>query len=237
MPPRRRAPARMIAYVRVSTDEQADSGLGLESQIRQVTSECERREWRMVRLIRDEGKSAKTLARPGLQEALQAIADGKADGIVAAKLDRLSRSVIDFARLLDWAFDLDVTIVALDLQVDTSTAGGRLVANVISAVAEWERAVIAERTAAGMAVKRSQGNAISRPAVADNPELLARIQAGVAGGMTFQEIANDLNRDGVPTLRGGKKWRPSSVSNAAGSKRRSTRPEQVDLPQPKRRKR
>lgn len=237
MPARRGAPERMIGYVRVSTDEQARSGLGLEAQVRSVTDECERRGWRMVRLVRDEGVSAKTLERPGLQQALRAIADGKADGIVAAKLDRLSRSVIDFSTLLDWAEDVDATIVALDLQVDTSTAAGRLMANLVSAIAEWEREIIGERTAAGMAVKRSQGLPISRPAVSDRPELMARIKELRDCGWTLQRIADQLNRDGVPTLRGGKEWRPSSVATAAGATRRKPRRKPVDLPQRKRRTR
>lgn len=228
----------MIGYVRVSTDEQARSGLGLEAQVRTVTDECERRGWRMVRLVRDEGVSAKTLERPGLRQALTSIAEGKADGIVAAKLDRLSRSVIDFSALLDWADDLDATIVALDLQVDTSTAAGRLMANLVSAIAEWEREIIGERTAGGMAVKRSQGSPISRAAVADRPELMTRIrQLRDDKGMTLQQIADLLNREGVPTLRGGKEWRPSSVSTAAGAKRRKPRRKPVDLPQRKRRTR
>lgn len=233
----RRGPERMIGYVRVSTDEQARSGLGLEAQVRTVTDECERRGWRMVELVRDEGVSAKTLERPGLRKALKAIADGRADGIVAAKLDRLSRSVIDFSTLLDWADDLGVTIVALDLQVDTSTAAGRLMANLVSAIAEWEREIIGERTAAGMAVKRSQGQPISRASVADQPELASRIKQLRDQGMTLQGIADLLNREGVPTLRGGKEWRPSSVSSAAGSRRRKPRRKSVDLPQPKRRTR
>lgn len=230
-------PSRMIGYVRVSTAEQAESGLGLADQERVVRDECERRGWRMTRLIRDAGQSAKTLDRPGLQTALEAVADGKADGIVAAKLDRLSRSVIDFAELLDWADRLDATIVALDLQVDTSTAGGRLVANVISAVAEWEREVIGERTSAGMAIKRSQGEPISRPSVADLPALTARIRELREGGWTLQRIADELNIDGVPTLRGGKEWRPSSVATAAGWQRRKPRRKPTDLPERKRRTR
>src|SRR4051812_20670233 len=110
--PRSLAPERMIGYVRVSTDEQAESGLGLASQERTVRQECRHRGWHLVRLVRDEGLSAKTLERPGLQLALRAIADGQADGIIAAKLDRLSRSVIDFATLLDWAESAEATIVA-----------------------------------------------------------------------------------------------------------------------------
>lgn len=236
--PRRGAPDRMVAYVRVSTEEQAASGLGLEAQVRIVTDECARRGWRMVRLIREEGVSAKTLERPGLKIALQLIADGKADGIVAAKLDRLSRSVIDFSTLLDWADRIDATIVALDLQVDTSTAAGRLMANLVSAIAEWEREIIGERTAAGMAVLRRQGKPISRPAVADRPDLVLKIQElRDRRGMTLQQIADQLNREGIPTLRGGKEWRPSSVSNAAGVQRRKPRRKPVDLPERKRRTR
>jgi DNA invertase Pin-like site-specific DNA recombinase len=120
--------------------------------------------------------------------------------------------------------------VALDLGVDTSSPGGRLVANVFASVAEWERATVAARTKAGLAAVRAQGKPISRPSLADRPELRARIAAMRASGLTLQAIADTLNSERVPTVRGGSRWRPSSVQNAAGWTRRKPRRQPTELP-------
>src|SRR4051812_33313444 len=111
---------RIIGYIRVSTDEQGASGAGLEAQRSAILAECERRGWQLVR-VEEEVLSAKTLRRPGLQRALDACRSGEAAGIVVAKLDRLSRSLIDFAGLLTEAQRGGWNVVALDLGVDLST--------------------------------------------------------------------------------------------------------------------
>lgn len=222
---------RLLGYVRVSTAEQSESGLGLRSQEQQVRAECEHRGYQLLRIIRDEGQSAATLERPGLRHALERIAAGAADGLIVAKLDRLSRSVVDFGLLLEWFTELDATLIALDLSIDTSTPGGRLVANVFASVAEWERDTIAARTAAGLAQLRAQGKPTGRPAVADRPELAARIRAMREDEWTLQAIADQLTIEGIPTARGAKRWRPSSVQSAAGSKRRKPRRKATALPE------
>jgi DNA invertase Pin-like site-specific DNA recombinase len=134
-------PARMIGYCRVSTDEQAMSGLGLADQEKRIREMAKPHGWRIVQMIRDEGLSAGTLERAGLYRALGQLAAGRADGLVVAKLDRLTRSTVDFGLLLEWFKDAGKTLVLLDLGVDTSTAGGELVANVI----DERRAVGARR--------------------------------------------------------------------------------------------
>jgi DNA invertase Pin-like site-specific DNA recombinase len=91
------SPMRVIGYVRVSTEEQALSGAGLEAQRRAITAECKRRGWELLETIEDAGYSAKDLKRPGVQEALRALEAGDAKALVVAKLDRLSRSMLDFA--------------------------------------------------------------------------------------------------------------------------------------------
>jgi DNA invertase Pin-like site-specific DNA recombinase len=227
----------VLGYVRVSTAEQAGNGYGLEAQETVIRDECARRGWQLLDVIRDEGASAKSLDRPGLRQALERIAAGEAGGLLAAKLDRLSRSVVDFGVLLERFEDAGATLVALDLGLDTSTPGGRLVANVFASVAEWERDIIGARTREGLAAARAQGRTISRAAIADNPKLRARIERMRARGMTLQAIADKLNREGVPTLRGAKAWRPSSVQAAAGYKRRKARRKVVELPAVRRRPR
>jgi DNA invertase Pin-like site-specific DNA recombinase len=228
--------ANVIGYARVSTAEQNENGYGLEAQEAAIRAECERRGWTLLEVIRDEGVSGKSLDRPGIRLALERIAAGKASGLIASRLDRLSRSVVDFGLLLEWFTEARATLVALDLGIDTSTSGGRLVANVFASVAEWERDVIADRTREGLAAARAGGKQISRPAVADDPQLRRRIARMRDRGMTLQAISNKLNTEGVPTIRGGAEWRPSSVQAAAGYKRRKPRRKLVDLPDARRRR-
>ena len=194
---------KLLGYARVSTDDQATTGYGLDAQETAIRDACAQRGWVLTELLRDEGESGKSLDRPALREALEAIAANKASGLVVAKLDRLSRSVADFAALLEWFTEAEATLVALDLGIDTSTPGGRLVANVFASVAEWEREVIAARTREGLLAARASGKAISRPALVDDPKLHRRIKRMRERGMTLQAIADRLNKEGVPTLRGG----------------------------------
>jgi DNA invertase Pin-like site-specific DNA recombinase len=115
---------RVVGYVRVSTEEQAVSGAGLEAQRRAIVAECRRRGWELVETIEDAGYSAKDLKRPGVQEALRALEAGEAKALVVAKLDRRSRSMLDFAALMATAQKQHWTLVALDCAVDTSTPAG-----------------------------------------------------------------------------------------------------------------
>lgn len=223
---------RVIGYVRVSTVDQATSGLGLEAQRHAIETECAARQWLLVDLVADEGTTGKTLDRPGLHEALRRISEGEADTLLVSKLDRASRSVVDFGLLLDWFQRADADFVALDLGVDTSTPAGRLVANVLASVAEWEAATISARTREGLAVKRARGEPISREAVADNAAVADRIRAMRASGSALQAIANALNDDGVPTTRGGSRWRPSSVQTVLGYRRPASGRSRSPLPRP-----
>lgn len=224
---------RIIPYLRVSTDEQAQHGYGLDAQESALRQEFDRRGWDWMEPFRDEGISAKTLERPALKEALKLIACREADGLAVAKLDRLTRSVVDFARLLEWFQDARATLVALDLQVDTSTPAGRLVATVLASVAEWERDVIAQRTRDGLAARRSRGESMGRPCMSDRPELVARIRAWHLDGWSLRAIATHLNNTAISTVRGGKEWRPSSVQAVLGYKRGRSRTV-ADLPKIKR---
>jgi DNA invertase Pin-like site-specific DNA recombinase len=213
-------PLRMIGYCRVSTDEQAMSGLGLADQEKRIREMAKPHGWRIVQMIRDEGLSAGTLDRAGLYRALGQLAAGRADGLAVAKLDRLTRSTVDFGLLLEWFKDSGKILVLLDLGVDTSTAGGELVANVIASVAQWERGVISERTRAALAQLRLQGKPTGRPAVIDDQALRDRIRAMKDDEeLTLRQICDRLNAEGVPTMRGAVKWQPSAIQSALGYKR------------------
>src|SRR6516165_9307386 len=117
---------RVIGYVRVSTEEQAMSGAGLQAQRAAIAREARRRGWELVETIEDRGYSAKDLRRPGVQEALRALEAGEAKALVVAKLDRLSRSMLDFASLMATAQKQHWALVALDVAVDTSTPAGEM---------------------------------------------------------------------------------------------------------------
>ncbi len=220
----------MVLYVRVSTEEQAVFGHGLDAQRADLERAAEYQSWKVVELIRDEGVSGKDLDRPGLRRALELIVADKADGLAVAKLDRLSRSVIDAGMLAEWFGVAGARLVALDLNIDTSTPSGTMVLFVLAAVAQWERETIAARTRDGLAALRAKGMPTGRPAVADLPELCQRIAVMRSQGLTLQAIADALNADCIPTIRGGTHWRVSSVQSAAGYQRRRPRRKPTELP-------
>ena len=199
----------VIGYLRVSTEEQGRSGLGLDAQRTVIEAQARARGWD-VRWVADEAASAKSLHRPGMRLALAALQRGEAQAIVVAKLDRLSRSVQDFAGLLDVARRQHWAVIALDLGVDTTTSAGELVANVMAAVAQWERRVIGERTSAALHAAQLRGVHVGRPAAldADSQQRLLDLRAT---GMSYKRIADTLNAESVPTAHGGD-WHPTTVS-------------------------
>lgn len=228
---------RVILYVRVSTSDQATTGLGLVAQEAALRAEADRRQWQVVEVVRDDGVSARSLDRPGVRHVLEQLVAGHADVLAVAKLDRLTRSLPDLCDLLAWASTHRVALVALDLGLDMTTGTGRLVASVMGAVAEWERDRIAERTGEAAAVVRGRGEQWGGLAgvASSAPGVAARIRDERAAGATWQSIADGLNADGVPTVRGGALWRVSSVQTAAGYRRPAPTPRRADLPQPRRR--
>ena len=183
-----------------------------------IQEACDRGRWELVEVVTDR-ENGQTLDRPGLTYALEQIADGKAQGLVVSELRRVSRSIADLGALMAWFRDARAALIALDLGVDTSTPAGREVAAAMVRVGEWERERAATRSRHALAPVRTGG----RPAVADRPQLLERITMMREAKMTLQAIADQLNAEGVPTLRGGKMWRPSSVQAALGYKRPGAR--------------
>ena len=227
---------QLVGYARVSSDEQARSGLGLEDQERAIRAAAGRT-WDLVEVVRDEGRSGKDLDRPVLRDLLDRVACGEVDGLVVAKLDRLSRSVGDVVRLGEWADRAGAQLVLLDIDVDTTKPTGRLFLHVAAALSEWERGVIGERTAAALDVRKGQGRPYGRPTVAGVlPDVAARIAAERAAGSSWQAIADGLSRDEVPTVRGGSIWRVSSVQSAGGYRRPPAPRKVIALPEVTRRR-
>ena len=202
-------PSLVVGYVRVSTDEQAVSGLGLAAQRAAIEAECARRGWSLV-AIHEDILSGKNLDRPGMAAALAAVESDAASTIVVAKLDRLSRSLGDFASLMARAQAGRWNLVALDLGIDLATAAGEFMANVMASAAQWERRIIGQRTRDALAVKRAQGVRLGRPQKVP-AELVSRIRAAHQAGEGWSAIARQLNAQSVPTVHGGSKWYPSTV--------------------------
>jgi DNA invertase Pin-like site-specific DNA recombinase len=207
---------RVLAYLRVSTEEQADSGAGLAAQRSAILSEAERRGWGEVDFIEDAGHSGKSLRRPGIEAALDALRRKQADVLVVSKVDRLSRSLVDFAGLMNRSTKEGWALVALDLGVDTTTPTGEMVANVMATFAQFERRLIGQRTKDALREKRRAAEAQGRVfRIGRDAAVPAEIVAAMVGqyrsGATLSAIADRLTADGVPTSQGGRRWYPSTV--------------------------
>ncbi len=211
--------ARVVGYLRVSTDEQADSGAGLAAQRAAVEAEAARRGWELVAIEVDASASGKTMSgRPALAAALAALTGGKADVLLVAKLDRLSRSLLDIASLMARSQSDGWSLVALDLGVDTSTPAGEFMASVMASAAQWERRIIGQRTRDALSVKRQQGVRLGRPPSIPG-DVTKVIQQHRASGLSIRAIADRLSADMVPTVGGGSRWSPSSVQRVLQSSR------------------
>jgi DNA invertase Pin-like site-specific DNA recombinase len=180
---------QVLGYVRVSTDEQ---DAGIEAQRQAIASEVERRGWQLLDVIEDAGYSARNLRRPGIQTAQERLRRGKAQALVVAKLDRLSRSMLDFTGLMARAQKEGWALVALDCAVDTTTPAGEAMANVLATFAQFERRLIGQRTREALATKRAAGVRLGRPR--SLPEKVrARIMRERQGGATPSNAATWLS--------------------------------------------
>lgn len=200
---------RAYGYLRVSTEEQGDSRAGLEAQEATIREECGRRGWTLVEVRTDVASGKSLRRRDELGRTLRDLAAGRADVLVVAKLDRLSRSVSDFAGIMETAKDEGWSVRVLDLDVDMTTSMGELVANIMISLAQWERRVIGERTKAALVAVKARGERLGRK---DNvsPETRRLIRVLRESGLSWARIANRLTAEGVPTAQGGR-WHGATV--------------------------
>jgi DNA invertase Pin-like site-specific DNA recombinase len=204
---------RVIGYVTVS-EPRANETTPADA----IQAACQRSGWTLADIVRDR-ENGRILERPGLRYALEQIAKEKANALVVGEMRRLSRSIVDLGALLGWFRESGATLIALDTKLDTSTREGYHVATTLIALGNWERERIASRTRSALAEVRANGQPTGRPAVSDRPELLERISAMRAANLTLRAIADQLNAEQIPTLRGGREWRPSSIQAALGYRR------------------
>ena len=213
---------RTIAYVRVSTEDQATTGVSLDAQEARIAAYCAAMEWTDFEVVHDAGESAKSLKRPGIAGIIDQIRDGSVERIVVAKLDRLTRSIRDLSDLIDLCAKHDVALVSVGETLDTSSAAGRMVVNMLGVVGQWEREAIAERTSAALTHKRRSKLAYSTtpfgyrregdvllPDAFEQKALRKALRMDRAGA-SFREIARFLTDFGAKPHR-GKAWHASSV--------------------------
>jgi DNA invertase Pin-like site-specific DNA recombinase len=189
-------------------------------QARKIEATCQARGIELRKLVGDlESHPGPELRRPGLSHALELLDTGEVTCLIVTSLDRLTASPATLGTLIDWLEERDVRFVVVDIDLDTSTAEGQLAARALARVGGIERERNDQQGGLVLAFDRKVD--ARRPAVSDHPQLKQRIVAMRESGMTLQAIADSLNAEGVPTLRGGQKWRPSSVQAATGYQRPS----------------
>ncbi len=218
-----------VAYVRVSTQDQAAEGVGLAAQEARIGAYCSAMGFALSEVVRDAGESGKSLQRPGMAQILAGVRSGNIGRVVVLKLDRLTRSTRDLADVLELFAKADAALVSVSENLDTASACGRLVLNLIGSVAQWEREAIAERTASALAHKRQRrtvygatpfgyvrvgGALVLEPREQAALDEAARMERA---GASFRQIAARLTEIGVMPHR-GKSWHASSVRAVLRSK-------------------
>src|SRR3989454_8544651 len=220
------AATRTVVYCRVSTDKQADRGVSLDPQQAKAKAYAELYDLDIVDVVIDAAASAKTLARPGLERALGLLKAGKADALLVVKLDRLTRSVADLGKLVERYFAPGkAALLSVGEQIDTRSAAGRLVLNVLASVSQWEREAIGERTSAALQHKASQGEytggdvpygrRVTPGGARSEPDLQEEAARAVARqlraqGLSLRAVAAELHQRGIRS-RTGREFAPVQV--------------------------
>ena len=219
---------KAAVYVRVSTQEQATEGVSLEAQEDRIRAYCAMRGLELVAVVREEGVSGgKPLyTRPGGEELLRIVAQGKAEHVVVLKLDRLFRDAEDALRQTRAWDKAGVALHLVDMggqTIDTRSATGRMVLTMMAAFAELERGVIRERTATALRYKKAAGQAYGptpygyarRGAALVEVEaeqaVLSDIGAMRRAGLSLRSIARELTARRIPTKRGGT-WEAATIA-------------------------
>ncbi len=232
------APKRAVGYIRVSTDKQAKTGISLEAQHAKIAAMVQLQDATLLEIIQDD-ESGKSLDRPGMQRIIEMVKRRDIDLLIVYKLDRLTRSVVDLNELVTIFNKHKVSLVSLSESIDTGSASGWIVMNLLTVVSHWERLAISERTTFALRHKKStrkqlfnhdpygynrigftldtKGKKVggelqeNEDEMAVAREIIAR-RANLSGQPSLRHVAATLNQRGVPAKRGGK-WHASAVAN------------------------
>jgi len=211
---------KAIGYVRVSTDEQAKEGVSLDNQKARIKSLCNAKDWELMEIYIDEGKSGKDLRREGVQKLIEDTKARKFDVVVIYKVDRISRSQRDLWYLLDDVFEPNgVGFVSVNEPFDTTSAIGKACLGMIGVFAQLERDLISERTKDALQFKKSNGDVLGTPALGfsatrdeidDELAIVRYVKKLRREGLVLRKIAEILTAEGYQTKRGGK-WYAGTV--------------------------
>ncbi len=210
-----------IGYIRVSTEGQVEDGVSLDAQRSKLETWAKLHDEPVLLIFEDAGISGSSMTqRPGLQEALREVCQRKAT-LVVYSLSRRARSTKETLTISDRLAKSGAELVSLSEKIDTTSASGKMVFRMLAVLAEFERDQISERTRTAMAHLRKGGRRISRfapfgwdfddtsTALVENAAeqlVLARMRKQRQSGLTLRAIASDLDKEGVPTKRGGTRW-------------------------------
>lgn len=211
-----------IGYVRVSTDKQANEGVSLEAQEARIRAWCAANGYELAHVFVDAGISGKRMdTRQELMKALNSLKKGQA--LVSYSLSRLARSTKDALSIGEMVAKKKADLVSLSEQIDTTTAAGKMMYQMMAVLAEFERNLIAERTASALQHKKATGQKYCQQnpygfeaingrlvEVQQEAQVVAEIQASRSNGATLQSIADGLNGRGIPT-KTGKQWQPATI--------------------------
>jgi DNA invertase Pin-like site-specific DNA recombinase len=220
---------RVVGYVRVSTLSQATEGVSLAAQEAKLRAYCLAMDLDLVAVEKDEVSAKSLKGRDGLARALARIDSGEVSGLIVTKLDRLTRSVRDLGALVERYFEKRADLLSLADSIDTRTAAGRLVLNVLVSVAQWEREATGERTRDALAHMKAEGVKLGGAALGwkhgegvdeEGRRVVEAVEAEVAAvervfalkaeGLTLRAIAAKLEAEGIATKRGGR-WQAETV--------------------------
>ena len=223
-----------IGYIRVSTEKQANEGVSLEAQEAKIVSWCKANDYELVKVCVDAGISGagkkirgrssleKTMeTRPNLKAALKSLSKGNV--LVTYSLSRLARSTSDMLGIGELVASKKADMVSLSEQIDTTTAAGKMMFQMLAVLSEFERNLVAERTTNALQHKKRTGQKYTNQTpygfeaiegrlveVKQEVKVVAEIQSSRTGGKTLQFIADSLNTRGIPT-KTGKQWAPATI--------------------------
>jgi DNA invertase Pin-like site-specific DNA recombinase len=205
----------VVGYCREKPRELNPRAPSLKDQEKAIRKECTKRGYELVALYSDAGLP-ETQGRPALSAALASLNEGNGSILMVTKLDRLTRSMHVAARVLASAERGGWAIIALDSAVDTTSAEGGALIQVLALFDEMERKLLGEReTRPEFSVRRPPAR-LGRPSTL-SPDIVGRIVDQRKDGATWAAIADQLNDDAVPTAQGGKQWYPATVRHVANA--------------------
>lgn len=219
---------RVILYCRVSTIDQAENGISLEAQEAKLRAYADLYDLEVVDVVEDAGESAKSLNRPGLQRALAMLRHGDVNGLAVVKLDRLTRSIADWQILIDRYFGerQGKQLFSVADSIDTRTAAGRLVLNVLLSVAQWERETTGERTKEALRHKIRNFERVGKTRFGydlahdgcklipnESEQTSIRLMRQLrSDGLSLRRIAIELTDRGIATKEGLATWTHTAVA-------------------------